>query len=131
MAPLEVPSTFEGCARLSETQLNRVKGIVSEHKYKVLYSMEAKPEGFTADEVPVGKSATDALFLTSIIYPEDGSLSMLFLSLDGRNDEVLPDSEWFKVWMFLTKRLGESKTLAENRREFCREMFNLIRAGMQ
>ena len=53
--------------------------------------------------------ATHAMFMASICDPPDGSLSIYFLSKDGRNGLELPDSELFKVWMLLTNRLTKSQ----------------------
>lgn len=101
------------------------------HLYKLLYKIEKPPAGVLASDVPEGYGATDAVLLASILYPKDGSLSVMFLGADGRADgelsgkkSVLDDAEMFKVWTFLTKRLSESKTLPEGRRQFCQYVWD-------
>src|SRR3989304_1572937 len=91
-----------------------------EHLYRLIYSVKVQDPRLTKDEVPPGYGATDALLGVSVLYPEDGSLSVLFFSLDGRTGGVLEDKEWFKIWALLTKRLprrrrppgGEKESLA-------------------
>ena len=86
-------------------------------KYHLTYDFEAHPEGLSKDEVEaMGKSACSAFFAASILYPPDGSYSVLFMSKDGRTNEELPDGEWFKLFLMLSKRLSQSKTLDEGRR---------------
>jgi hypothetical protein len=99
---------------------------VSQHKYKVIYDFEAKPEGLTKEEVPEGKSATDSLLCVSILYPEDGSLSVYILGVDGRTGEMPTDHEMYKVWMMLTKRMANSQTLSPNRRANCAAVWQMI-----
>jgi len=81
------------------------------HNYRVTYKIVHEHNGIRGNKVPKGWGATDALFAASILYPEDGSLSIYFLSKDGRTGKELSDNEWFKVWAMLTNRLLESKTL--------------------
>lgn len=92
------------------------------HKYKLVYKTERHPEGLTKEQLqarPDGKeiSACDASLIASIIYPEDGSLSILFIGEDGRTNTELADHEWFKVWILLAKRLGDSQTLDPGKKE--------------
>lgn len=100
---------------------------MADHQYKLLYQIERKPEGFSAEEAHArskqGYGACDALLLASIIYPKDGSLSVFFIGHDGRTDAELADHEWFKVWMMLTSRLAQSTTLESGRRAFCTAVF--------
>ena len=52
------------------------------------------------------------------------------LKEDEGNFENLEDIEWFKVWCLLASRLADSKTLEENRKEFCRWAFEAIRQAI-
>jgi hypothetical protein len=110
---------------------------VSEHRYKMTYEVHRKPEGFTKaelnkmSEANEDLAAADAVLIASILYPEDGSLSVLFIGYDGRTDETLSDLEWFKVWVMLTSRLSKSKTLHEGKRELCGLVFETIAAAMR
>lgn len=94
--------------------------------YKVLYQVTHKPEGVKGNDVPIGMGAADAIFMASILYPEDGTLSMLFLSKDGRTGEELDDHEWFKVWMLLAPRLAASERLDAGKRALCAEVHGII-----
>jgi len=109
---------------------------MNNHVYRLQYKVTAKPEGLTADEATKGLEtdglgACDALFYASIMYPEDGSLSILFDGLDGRTGAVLDDREWWKVWVFLAQRLGMSKTLDENRKAICRDVFETVMEALR
>lgn len=102
------------------------------HKYKLLYKIEKPPDGVMKEEVPEGFGATDALLVTSIIYPPDGSLSIFFIGKDGRRSEkigeaTLDDREWFKVWAMLATRLANSTTLQVGKRDICRSVHEIIR----
>lgn len=110
---------------------------MSDHRYKLLYKLEVPPKPLTKDEVPEGWSATDALLLVSMLYPDDGSFSSLILPVDGRpgvpldsEQSVLSDDEMFKVWSLMAKRLSESKTLGAGKKDFARMVFETIRAAI-
>lgn len=93
------------------------------HHYRMLYQInDAPPEGLSRDQIPDGFGACDAMLLASIIYPEDGSLSVLFVSKDGRSGDDLEDKEWFKVWALLSARLAKSETLGEGKRSLCKSV---------
>jgi hypothetical protein len=107
------------------------------HKYKLLYKIEKPEGGIEKKDVPEGYGATDAMLLVSILYPEDGSLSTAFVPVDGRQagaleDEssILSDTELFKTWSMLTKRLADSSTLTEGKRLFCEQVFETFREIM-
>ena len=102
------------------------------HKYRMTYGeMTAHPEGLSAEEVKAsGRGACDALFLASLIFPEDGSLSLEFASLDGRTGNELSDLEWFKIWALLTSRLAKSHTLDRGRLEFAKLTWDFLQKEM-
>lgn len=103
------------------------------HRYKLLYKIESKgPDDVEASEVPEGFGACDAILMASIIYPPDGSLSQLYVGLDGRKapadpatgePAMLDDVEWFKVWALLSARLAKSTTLSHEKKAFCALVF--------
>jgi hypothetical protein len=112
---------------------------MSDHKYKLTYRIKGYPNGLTKDELgPLAKSsqgedgfgACDAMLMASIIYPEDGSLSILFVGHDGRTNTELSDDEWFKVWSMLSGRLADSKTLGPGRRALCQSVIETLRETM-
>jgi hypothetical protein len=98
-------------------------------KYRLLWTAKAVPEGITKEEIAPGWGACDAALLCSVIYPEDGSFSMLLIPMDGRSKDagggpaVMDDLEMFKIWMMMSKRLSSSKTLSEARKSFARSVF--------
>lgn len=102
------------------------------YAYHLSYSLRAHPEGISKEQVQaegVGGTVVggcDALFVTSILFPPDGSYSALFGGLDGRTGKELDDHEWFKVWMFLAKRLSESKTLDEGRKDIAGITYEML-----
>lgn len=102
------------------------------YRYKLSYTPpEAHPEGILAEELQAkGLGGTDALFMASILYPPDGSLSMLFLSLDGRTGKEMDDNEWFKVFTLLSKRLSDSKTLQPGKKAFAALVFEMFQEVM-
>lgn len=103
-----------------------------EHIYKIKYKIVGGK--FSKKQLENNSKdwgACDALLLTSIVYPEDGSLSVLFIPLDGRklknkNPEPLEDNELFKIWYLLASRLSNSKVLSDEKKEFCKLTFDLI-----
>ncbi len=102
-------------------------------KYHLTYRLEAHPEGLTKEEVkkiegPVG--ACTAAILLSLLYPEDGSYSMLPVMVDGRTGDRLSDAELWKAWMMLSKTLADSDTLSENKKALCQAVFDSIRTAL-
>lgn len=103
------------------------------HKYKLLY----KPEGYSVEEAKAkakeGFGSCDAMLFASLLYPEDGSFSCLFVSADGRKgiQEDLDDNEWFKVWSMLAHRLAKSETISPNKKELCHQVFEIIAASIR
>jgi len=103
--------------------------------YHLLYAVEAVPEGISEEEAreqaeqeqaKKGKGACTAIILAPILYPEDGSYSVLFLSKDGRTDEELDDSELFKAWSMLAHRLAQSETLSHGKKDLCGQVFDIV-----
>lgn len=98
------------------------------HIYKLAYELSYKPGEFTADKhEKEGVGLTDALLFFSIIYPEDGSLSSHFTSIDGRTKQPMDDHEVFKVWTLLASRLANSHTLGAGHKKFVSSVFEQIK----
>lgn len=100
------------------------------HRYRLTYEVKAHPASIGREDVPEGHGACDAVLLASIIYPPDGSYSVLFVGEDGRTGKELADSEWFKVWAMLARRLSLSETLDEGRKELAAMTFEAFRAAI-
>jgi len=108
----------------------------NDQKYHVTYSILSHKEGVTKDQLfPAHKrvreqdiGATDALIGISMLYPVDGSFSMMVSSLDGRTGKEVDDNELFNVWSMLSKTLAESTTLGPGKKAFARQVFEEIRS---
>ena len=102
------------------------------YRYKLAYTLpEAHPEGLVAEELEAkNMCGTDAMLMAAISYPPDGSLSILFSSLDGRDGKQLDDHEWFKVLAMLARRLSASKTLDPGRKEFAAIVFEMFQEAV-
>lgn len=104
------------------------------HQYKLIWKLDRVPIGVTQDKIPPGYGGCDAVLFCSVMYPPDGSFSLYFIGVDGRKPKemegTLEDIEWFKVWALMAKRLANSKTLAEDRRKFAEDIWNLIREAV-
>ena len=100
------------------------------HKYKLKYDLNLDAGEFSKEEVQKEKKAgCDALFFASILFPEDGSYSAYFHSIDGRNEgKELDDNEWFKIWMSLASRLQRSETLSEGKKRIAEATMALIQS---
>lgn len=104
---------------------------MAEHRYRLSYLFETLPgDGISVEEAKTrakdGHGACDAMLVASIIYPADGSLSIMFAGKDGRTGEELDESEWFKVWMLLTERLSRSRTLTDAKRQICGLIWEIV-----
>jgi hypothetical protein len=101
-----------------------------EHLYKVSYKIETNDPPITADQAreraEQGWGACDAVLMASILFPEDGSYSVLFASRDGRTDEELSENEMFKVWMMLANRLAQSDDLDSVKRAIAQTTWEII-----
>jgi len=85
---------------------------------------------FTAENLEESKGVADALVLTSMVYPEDGSLSTMLMTIDGREGKMgkaLPDTEVFKVWSHMANSLAKSESLPPDLRIICKNTFEVIR----
>lgn len=76
-----------------------------EQRFHVTYEVNHYPEGLLEHEVPQGLGACDAVVIASVVYPPDGSLSMNFFGIDGRDGHSVTDRELWKAWMMLTLNL--------------------------
>lgn len=102
-----------------------------EHVYDLSYVLRVNKPGLNTEEAQKqaeeGWGACNAAILLSILFPPDGSYSMMLMSKDGRTNEPLPDHEVFKAWWLLAERLGRSTTLDEGRRLFAKAVFEQFR----
>jgi len=103
---------------------------MEENKYFVTYNLTSHPDGIAREQVPEGDGAATAVAILSMIYPPDGSFSLLVASLDGRTGETVSDKELWKVWTLMAKELSNSATLSPNKKELCALTFDIMRQGI-
>ena len=101
------------------------------YRYHLTYEIRPHPAGVDRGDIPEHCGASDALFVASILYPPDGSLSVMTSGLDGRTGEDLADLEVFKVFTLLAKRLAESETLTDEKREFAETIWRAVSAAIR
>lgn len=98
-------------------------------KYNLTYNV--KPEKITRKKVAKSSCGScDAIIMAPIQLPDDGSISVSFLSSDAEGNS-LPITDWFKVWALLTRKLSESNDLSKDKRLFCKSVFDIINAAMK
>jgi|GEM_PF-3775579 hypothetical protein len=101
---------------------------MSDHRYRIIYKVEHHPDGVPEDQIRVsGFGACDAILVGSLLYPDDGSYSSMFVSLDGRTGEELDSAEIWKAWTMLAKNLADETTLSPWKRALARNVFDVVR----
>jgi len=100
-----------------------------EHKYRLKYDLKTESGSFTKKELG-NSGGTDALFIASVLYPADGSLSIAFFTKDGRTGNPMEDREMFKVWTLLAAQLEQSVKLHQWQHSFVSVMMASLRAAM-
>lgn len=93
------------------------------HKYKIkLKFVDAEFGEFTKEEIIADEACgCDAYIYISLLYPQDGSLSVEVVSRDGRkNGDDLSDKELFKIWMMIGMMLAKSEKLDDARKFLAR-----------
>lgn len=97
--------------------------------YKVKYNFQCEFGNFSKQEVKDYGGGTDAWIFVSMLYPEDGSLSLGIVSKDGRNPEKegLDSIEIFKAWILLASELAKDNELDLFRQNFAKQVFESFR----
>jgi hypothetical protein len=98
-----------------------------EQTYHVIYNVEPRPEGIKKSDIPKTHGAADAVLICSMLYPEDGSFSLVLYGGDGRTGKDLHPNEIFKVWTLMAKNLSEDEDLSPARRELCLQAWEIWR----
>ena len=99
-------------------------------RYPLTVELRAEDPPLTAEEIEPGRRGCDAAIVLALTYPPDG-FGMLIDSMDGRTGDEVSDAELFKCWTLLAKRLAESSTLAPNKRELARTLWEVWVAEMR
>lgn len=100
-------------------------------RYHVTYDVELYPEGIETEEISPDHGACTAILVGSLLYPEDGSYSAMFVAKDGRSGGDLGDAEIWKAWVMLAKQLSDSTTLHQHKKELASLVFEAVCAEMQ
>ena len=88
------------------------------------FDFVCKKKGFDGAAIKAeGKGGCDALAIVSIIRDgdevHDGSKSFAMLSIDGFNDGVIPDTEWFQVMCMIANHVKNSPDAPQWQRDLC------------
>lgn len=96
--------------------------------YHILYDVEAIEKGISKEEAAAsGKGSCTALLIGSILYPPDGSYSVLFSSIDGRTNQPLPPEEEWKAWIMMAKYLSDRPDLPPGKRDLAAAAWETFR----
>ena len=102
-----------------------------EHQYRLIYTIEAKPDGIKKADIPKDCGATDAVLIASIMYSSDGSSNTAFVSVDGATNRPMDVNEIFKVWTLLAIGFINDMKLQDAWRFIAQTAFKLISAELQ
>lgn len=77
--------------------------------YRLKYTLKPTPGVYTREDIEKAGDvgACDAVLVLSILYPADGSCSVLPASMDGRTGQPLTDHEIAKAWLMLGLSLAK------------------------
>ncbi len=104
---------------------------MTNRRYPLTYDLRAEDPPLEKDDIEAGRGACDAAILLSLIYPADGSFSMLIVSRDGRTGDEVSDAEIFKCWTLMANRLARSDTLSPNKRELARALWETFASAIR
>jgi hypothetical protein len=101
---------------------------MSDHKYRVTYTITPHPEGITKEQIPEGAGACDCVMFFSVIgVPGDGkSLSVVTASLNGERAQPLSPEQQFQLWALWAHDLTQKMTPSA-RRDLASAVHNAIR----
>jgi len=101
------------------------------HKYKMKYSLKTERGEFDVEDVKASDmGGCDSILMISVIYPDNGSLSVQMYGEDGRTGEMMNDHEMFKVFSMMAARLAQSPELDEGRKFIVESTMDLTRKMM-
>jgi len=103
----------------------------TERRYKIGHVVIYDPDGATKEEIEAqGFTGSDAVIVVSVIRNEDGSTTTSVSSLDGETNEDVSDSELWKAWVMVAKKLADSKTLEKSRRDLAMILHELVMSAI-
>lgn len=101
---------------------------IPSHRYRLRYRLE--PGYFSVADAR-GNGLTDAIVILSILFPSDGSYSLMPITLDGRNGKQLPRHEQFKAWALWGARIAEIFPQEDARHKTAKAGVELLRAAIR
>lgn len=106
---------------------------MSDDRVHITYSVDLHPDGIEPDEVPEGHGACDGMLLASVRgqFGNGESLSVAFVTMDGRTERNLPPLGVFTIWTMLAEAIVESEyPLPKVLRSVCENALQDARAAM-
>lgn len=111
-----------------DEQAERAKRMTYHVSYTI--KVEEPPISFetasAAHAIDRSFGACTAVVIGSILYPEDGSYSSKFSSVDGRSKAPLSAGEMFKAWVTWGMSLAEDPELSDDKRKLCKAVIDTI-----
>lgn len=101
------------------------------YDYRLAYRLDPFPGHWRREDLErEGLAGADAMVLISILYPPEGSYSLLPLSVDGRTGEREPLSpgEMFKAWSVWGAGLADNEDLEDWQREAAKAATDIVRS---
>lgn len=98
--------------------------------YHLRYKITPEEKGVARGEIhdEEGEGGCDAALFASIIYPDDGGLSVAWVGVDGRTAGELSPRTTLTAWSMLAEQLSGSLWLDDEEQKVCRDAFEGIRA---
>ena len=98
------------------------------HIYRVRYTLSHEVGSFSDNQAGEEQGLTDAFVFLSILYPEDGSYSILPITVDGRHGEkALDPIQEYKAWLLWGHAISEKLPDNDVRKEVAAMPMELLR----
>jgi len=101
-----------------------------EQLYHMRYSIKPEPEGVPKEAAQADEGLCDSIIVHSIVEPEDGSLSHMVLSSDGRKSAPISLNQQFHIWSIWAHSLMSEGGLSDNRRQICAFVHETVKAAV-
>ena len=98
-----------------------------EQLYHVTYLIRPYPDGLPKSRIVEGEGACDDVIIHSIIRPDEGGLSHMVLSCNGRKGEPLAAADQWQIWALWAANLMEQEDLDDGRRMLCQMVHEMVR----
>ena len=101
--------------------------------YHLTYKFDHHPEALSKEEAMKitgggeNGGACDAALFISIMLPEDGGMSTLFIDVDGRTGEELSPAVMFQLWVLMASKIAEDPDSSDAARQMAGGVFNHVK----